>query len=152
MRKPVHVHVYYITDLLNVQISLTEPSTKAIILETSSTTDSESYELDINSDTKLISLKSGDAHGMFYAVQSLRSILDGNNNLDIPSIQVVDKPRFPYRGMHVDVSRNFHSIDDVKRLMEVMAMYKMNKLHLHLSDDEGWRLEIPDLPELTQVE
>ena len=51
----------------------------------------------------------------------------------------------------MDVARNFHSISDLKRLMDAMAMYKMNMLHLHLSDDEGWRLQIPALPELTSV-
>ena len=69
----------------------------------------------------------------------------------LPEIHIEDKPRFEHRGMHVDVARNFRSVDDIKRLLDVMAMYKLNKLHLHLSDDEGWRLEIPGLPELTEV-
>ena len=69
----------------------------------------------------------------------------------LPQVTITDEPRFEYRGMHVDVARNFHSISDLRRLMDAMAMYKMNMLHLHLSDDEGWRLQIPDLPELTSV-
>lgn len=88
---------------------------------------------------------------MFYAVQSLKSILDTYDSKNIPAITIQDGPRYPFRGMHLDVARNFHTVEDVKRLITAMAMYKLNRLHLHLSDDEGWRLEIPGLQELTQV-
>ena len=64
---------------------------------------------------------------------------------------VYDCPRFGYRGMHSDVSRNFVSKEDVLTMLEVMAMYKMNKFHFHLTDDEAWRVEIPNLPELASV-
>ena len=64
---------------------------------------------------------------------------------------MTDKPRFDFRGMHLDVSRNFFDKTVVESILDVMAMYKLNKLHLHLSDDEGWRLQIPGLPELTDV-
>ena len=69
----------------------------------------------------------------------------------MPVLRVKDAPRFPYRGLMLDVSRNFFPADVIKQIMDVMAMYKMNKLHLHLTDDEGWRLQIPGLPELTEV-
>ena len=63
----------------------------------------------------------------------------------------MDFPRYHYRGMHIDVARNFHHKDDILRHLEAMATYKLNKFHFHLTDDEGWRLEIPELPELTEV-
>ena len=69
----------------------------------------------------------------------------------VPDATIVDEPRYGYRGMHVDVARNFHDKDSILKLLEAMAMYKINKLHMHLTDDEGWRLEIPGLPELTEV-
>ncbi|GFR93969.1 beta-hexosaminidase [Elysia marginata] len=69
----------------------------------------------------------------------------------IPSCCVHDAPRYPYRGMHVDISRNFQEKQEILRLLDLMAAYKMNKFHFHLTDDEGWRLEIPGLEELTEI-
>ena len=59
--------------------------------------------------------------------------------------------RFGYRGMHVDVARNFYPKETILKLLDIMSMYKLNQFHFHLTDDEGWRLEIPGLPELTEV-
>ncbi|MFT7561060.1 MAG: hexosaminidase, partial [Flavobacteriales bacterium] len=70
---------------------------------------------------------------------------------NIPLVEIYDEPRYQFRGMHVDLARNFHSKDFVLDLIEQMATYKLNKLHLHMGDDEGWRLEIRGLPALTQV-
>ncbi len=90
--------------------------------------------------------------GVFYGIQSLLSLLaNSGTKKTIPNAKITDMPRFEYRGMMLDVARNFHSVEGVKKLMDVMAMYKLNKLHLHLTDDEGWRIEIPGLPELTEV-
>jgi len=66
-------------------------------------------------------------------------------------VRVVDAPRMAYRGLMLDVARNFFDKHFIVRLLEVMAMYKMNALHLHLTDNQGWRLEVPTLPELTDV-
>ncbi|MDZ7822026.1 MAG: family 20 glycosylhydrolase [Candidatus Marinimicrobia bacterium] len=71
--------------------------------------------------------------------------------VDLPRIVIEDGPRSPYRGMHLDVSRSFHDKKHVLRFLELLAGYKFNKLHFHITDDEGWRIEIPDLPELTEV-
>ena len=70
---------------------------------------------------------------------------------DVPALKVRDGPRYQFRGMHLDVARNFHPKETVLRLLDQMAAYKLNKLHLHLADDEGWRIEIPGLPELTEI-
>lgn len=69
----------------------------------------------------------------------------------VDNIELVDAPRFEYRGVMIDVARNFHTVEEIMKLIDTMALYKMNKLHLHLSDDEGWRLEIPALEELVEV-
>ena len=63
----------------------------------------------------------------------------------------MDAPRFGYRGLMLDVSRNFHPVEDVLRLLDLMSQYKLNVFHFHLTDDEGWRIQIPGLEELTEV-
>jgi len=69
----------------------------------------------------------------------------------VPQVSIKDSPRFSYRGLMLDVVRNFQPKREVMKLLDVMAMYKMNKFHFHLSDNEGWRLEIPGIEELTSV-
>ncbi|MCK7598202.1 carbohydate-binding domain-containing protein [Microbulbifer sp. CAU 1566] len=91
-----------------------------------------------------------EASGAFYGVQSLLALVDLRSN-SLPQALVEDAPRFPHRGFFLDVGRNFHSKDVVLKLLDQMAAYKLNRFHFHLSDDEGWRLEIPGLPELTDI-
>ncbi|MGV7963489.1 beta-N-acetylhexosaminidase [Photorhabdus tasmaniensis] len=92
-----------------------------------------------------------DQVGVFYGLQSLLSLIPVDGSGQIATLTVKDAPRFEYRGAILDVGRNFHSKQAVLRLLDQMASYKLNKFHFHLSDDEGWRLEIPGLPELTEV-
>lgn len=94
--------------------------------------------------------------GVFYGIQSLRALLppaayrqEGLVSLD--AVTVHDAPRFGYRGLHLDVARNFQTKATVKKLLDLMAAYKLNTFHFHLTDDEGWRLAIDELPELTTV-
>lgn len=92
-----------------------------------------------------------DQAGVFYGVQSLLSLVPGTGPQTIATLDASDAPRFDYRGIQLDVGRNFHKKDAVLRLLDQMAAYKLNKFHFHLSDDEGWRIEIPGLPELTDI-
>ncbi len=109
---------------------------------------SGAYSLTVNKGN--IDIIGVDNAGAFYGVQSIAGLITlGKNTIDNVSIE--DAPRYDYRGMHLDVSRNFHSKEFVYRLLDQMAAYKLNKFHFHLADDEGWRLEINGLPELTQV-
>jgi len=108
----------------------------------------DSYELRITPTG--IKLTATSEAMLFYGAQSLLALVEPGSG-SIPLVVVLDSPRFDYRGMHVDVARNFHSVESMKKLIDQMGAYKLNKLHLHLSDDEGWRLEIPGLPELTSV-
>jgi len=92
--------------------------------------------------------------GVFYGLQSLRSLLPAPTpraGVVLPAIQIVDAPRFGYRGFMLDVARNFHPKPVVLRTLDLLARYKLNVLHLHLTDDEGWRVEIAGFPELTAV-
>lgn len=111
----------------------------------------EAYNLSVNSD-KIALMGSGNA-GLFYAVQSLLNLVPAGatTQIDLPQLEVSDSPRFAWRGMHYDMGRNFHGKDVTLRLIEHMGRYKLNKLHLHLTEDEGWRIQIPGLPELTDV-
>jgi len=117
----------------------------------------EAYRLTIAPDTETILIEGTDAAGIFYGIQSLRALMPNefftqkNNALTFPSLTIEDAPRFEYRGLMLDVSRNFHEKKVVKKLLNLMATYKLNKFHFHLTDDEGWRLEIPGLPELTEI-
>ncbi|MDR6294036.1 MULTISPECIES: family 20 glycosylhydrolase [Inquilinus] len=91
--------------------------------------------------------------GVMRGVQSLLQLVPPGSRgpVELPHLAVTDRPRFPYRGLHLDVGRNFHDAATVIRLLDVMALYKLNTLHFHLTEDEGWRLEIPGLPELTEI-
>jgi len=92
--------------------------------------------------------------GVFYAVQTLLSLLsdDASRRRRLAvGMRVVDAPRFSYRGLMLDVARNFVAKDVVLRTLDVMSAYKLNRLHLHLTDDQGWRFHVADLPELTEV-
>ena len=107
-----------------------------------------SYQLSIDEQGVIIS--SADKVGAFYGLQTLASLLT-LDDLSIPFVEIDDQPRYDYRGQHLDVARNFHDKEMVFALIKQMAAYKLNKLHLHLAEDEGWRLALPSFPELTQV-
>ena len=93
------------------------------------------------------------ATGTFYAVQTLIQLLplEKKNSLAIQCLEIEDKPRFAYRGMHLDVGRHFLPLDFVKKYIDFIAMYKMNNFHWHLTEDQGWRIEIKKYPKLTQI-
>lgn len=92
-----------------------------------------------------------DPSGVFYGLQSILSLVPTDGSQKIATLDAKDAPRFEYRGLFLDVGRNFKTKEAVLRLLDQMAAYKLNKFHFHLSDDEGWRIEIPGLPELTDV-
>ncbi|WP_176737051.1 family 20 glycosylhydrolase [Oligoflexus tunisiensis] len=120
--------------------------------------EAEGYSLTIK--PRLITIKAKDPAGFHYAVQSLRQLLPAafyqenpppQKTAMLPAVQITDYPRFAWRGLHLDVARNFRPIADVKRLLDLMAMHKLNQFHWHLTDDEGWRLAIRAYPQLTDV-
>lgn len=116
-------------------------------------TSPEAYALTV--DATGIRIVGNSRAGVFYGLQSLRSLLplapQREAAVELPAVHVVDAPRFGYRGLHLDVARNFQPKADVLRVLDLMARYKINVLHFHLTEDEGWRIEIPGLPELTEV-
>lgn len=112
----------------------------------------EGYLLSVTPQRIIIS--ANNSKGILYGIQSLMQTLPAirtNAALKIPSMEITDYPRFSYRGMHLDVSRHFFSPDLVKEYIDLLSMYKFNRFHWHLSDDQGWRLEIKKYPKLTSV-
>lgn len=109
----------------------------------------QAYSLDIDTEREVVEITAMTPTGALYGVQTLIGLTSDSGT--ISKISIKDAPRFPFRGMHLDVGRNFRSKDEVMRLMDTMATYKLNKLNFHLTEDEGWRLEIRSLPELTEV-
>ena len=110
---------------------------------------SEGYELTV--DNNHITLN-GRYAGLFYGVQTLIQLMQWKGQgFVVPSVYVKDYPRFGYRGMHLDVARHFFDVDYVKRYIDVMAFYKLNHFHWHLTDDQGWRIEIKKYPKLTEI-
>ena len=111
----------------------------------------ESYTLEISE--KGVKILAADDAGEFYARQSLEQMIraakESNGQVSLQCQIIEDCPRFPYRGLHIDVSRHFFSIDFLKKQVDAMAMFKMNRLHLHLTDAAGWRMEIESWPRLT---
>ena len=116
--------------------------------------EAEEYRLTVDSDR--IEIVSGGPEGAFYAVQTLRQLLphaafSGADAVEIPCVAIEDGPCLAYRGLMLDVARHFFTVEEVKRTLDLMAMHKLNVFHWHLTDDQGWRIEIRKYPELTRV-
>ncbi|AOW22010.1 beta-N-acetylglucosaminidase [Urechidicola croceus] len=117
----------------------------------------EGYQLSIKHDAITISGKT--EKGIFYGIQSLRQLLPAKieetknslNKLIVPSVEISDSPRYTYRGMHLDVGRHFFSVKSIKKYIDLIAMHKMNNFHWHLTEDQGWRIEIKKYPKLTEI-
>ncbi len=110
------------------------------------------YNLSV--DQKGIYIGGDNETGVFYGIQSLIQLLpmpDGSNKLSVPYVEINDKPRFAYRGMMLDVGRHFMPVPFVKKFIDYLAMHKMNEFHWHLTEDQGWRIEIKKYPRLTEV-
>ena len=96
-----------------------------------------------------LAVKASSERGFFYAGQTLRQLAGSDGRY--PNVEIRDWPRFGYRGLHLDCSRHFFSVREVKRYLDIMALHKLNVLHWHLTDDQGWRIEIDSWPRLTEV-
>jgi hexosaminidase len=115
----------------------------------------EGYELLVNENG--ITVKANKEAGWVYALQTLCQLAPANitetkpATVNIPAVAIMDYPRFEWRGSHLDVSRHFFDVDYIKKHLDVMALYKLNKFHWHLTDDHGWRIQIDKYPKLTEI-
>lgn len=108
----------------------------------------EEYTLDVSRNSIKVSASS--KNGFLYAIQTLCQIIPSEGT-EIPCVRIQDRPRFAYRGAHLDCARHFFSVGQIKRYIDILAMYKINRFHWHLTDDHAWRLEIKSYPKLTEI-
>lgn len=133
-------------------------SENAIRLTLDDGEESASYQLTVAESG--VNITSTSVEGLFYGVQSVRQLLPehiesnepvDNINWSIPFVVIKDEPRFAWRGLHLDVSRHFFGVDFIKKFIDLMALYKFNIFHWHLTEDQGWRIEIKQYPKLTEI-
>lgn len=129
-----------------------------MIFETSGTVAPEGYEITVSKSG--VTVKASDYNGFFYAVQTLKQMLPasiyGTNRVpsdawSLPCCEIKDAPRFGYRGVLIDECRHFFGKEEIMRVLDIMSVYKLNRLHWHLTEDQGWRIEIKKYPKLTEI-
>ncbi len=151
----------YLQNMYGIKLNITNKSSSknAVVLnfERMDKPLKGAYTLKVNSNS--VSIAGDNEEGVFYGIQTLLQLLPSNNSksatgnqrLEIPQLKITDYPRFGYRGMHLDVGRHFFNVDFVKRYIDYLAYQKFNYFHWHLTEDQGWRIEIKKYPLLTSV-
>lgn len=148
----------YIADLTGLKLKVSDIKPKKgnyieLLLNNKNIKGKEAYTININN--KNIKISGFTSAGVFYGVQTLRKSLPIcnaiNNPIVLPAAEIKDAPRFKYRGMMLDCSRHFFSIDFIKKFIDLIALHNMNTFHWHLNDDQGWRIEIKKYPKLIEI-
>ena len=142
-----------------LQIAKKNTASNTIVLNTNRLDSKISGSYILESNSKATTISGFDDAGISYGIQTLIQLLQTSNplsnvkkfSLSIPQLSIIDYPRFQYRGMHLDVARHFYPISFIKKYIDYLAAYKFNTFHWHLTDDQGWRIEIKKYPKLTQV-
>ncbi len=153
--RPATIFCKYVAEEKGLQLNVAEgvaPSNGAIVLSIDKNLAPEGYTLDITNGGVVI--KGGSEQGVFYGLQSLRQVVfhsKGGKKVKVECMKVEDKPHFAYRGGMLDVCRHIFSVEEVKKYIDILAMHKMNRFHWHLTEDQGWRIEIKKYPNLTKV-
>ncbi|WP_369872393.1 family 20 glycosylhydrolase [Aquimarina sp. Aq78] len=142
----------------DLMITEEQPKKNYVVFTIDKTSKPEAYELKI--DNNRIEIKANSPSGFSYAIQTIRQLLPPeieskakleNKTWEIPNVEIKDTPRFKWRGLMLDISRHFFDKEYIKEVIDGLAMHKMNVLHLHLVDDQGWRIEIKKYPKLTEI-
>ncbi|MCG7513849.1 beta-N-acetylhexosaminidase [Vibrio sp. MMH1-50] len=134
------------------QFTLSSSNSGKIIFKSNPTLDEGAYKLKVSEES--IKIEAGSSSGFTHACATLLQLLkrdEATKTMEAVCCSIIDSPRFRYRGMMLDCARHFHSVEQVKRLINLLAHYKFNTFHWHLTDDEGWRVEIKSLPQLTEI-
>ena len=142
----------YLEEHYQIEFDTQKGAKKIIFTINNAIANEEGYELKIEEEN--IFIESKNTKGAFYAVQSLLQLLplpSSSDLIKIACIKIKDEPQFKYRGMHLDVGRHFFSIDFIKKYIDLMARLKMNTFHWHLTEDQGWRIEIKKYPKLQEI-
>ena len=154
LRRPAEMFAEDMSMELGGRITVSDKkSRKSISLNLDQAMESEEYRLEVGRNG--ISVCGGSEKGVFYALQSLKQLIicasPTNGRAVLQAATIIDKPRFAYRGAMLDVCRHKFTTDEVKRYIDILALHKINTFHWHLTDDQGWRIEIKRYPELTQT-
>ena len=155
MKRNANMLASYIEQATGIRPAVGKSKNGATIVLTIDKTiaNAEGYKLD--ADAKQIRIAGASAAGVFYGIQTLRKSLPLVNGkaskVSIPAVHIADAPRFAYRGTHLDVSRHFVTADSVRQFIDMLALHNINRFHWHLTDDQGWRIEIKKYPLLTQI-
>ena len=137
---------------IELQVQAGEGGKGGIVLQLGLANDNpEAYQLKVDASQVVISSPS--EAGVFYGIQTLRKAVDvaEGSNVELPAVEINDQPRFGYRGMMLDVGRHIFSMDEIKTYIDMMALHNINRFHWHLSEDQGWRIEIKKYPKLTEI-
>lgn len=135
-------------------IKKTKPNFISLLLNKDLKTDNKrefnsNYIINISNEMMMVIGKNPE--GLFQGIQTLLQLIKTSEDGKIPALEIQDSPKFQWRGMHLDVSRHFFTVEEVKQYIDYLAMYKLNTFHWHLTDDQGWRIEIKKYPKLTQI-
>ena len=127
------------------------PHAVVFVIDPAAAADPEGYRLQVTTDH--VTVAAPDSRGLFYGAVTLGQLVEAGSSraARIPALRIDDAPRFPWRGLMLDSARHMQSIDQIKQLLDAMALHKLNTFHWHLTDDQGWRIEIRKYPKLTQV-
>lgn len=133
------------------QLSAVQGTSGSVVLCIDASLAEEAYTITVDASGAVVT--AGTEHGLFNALQTLRQLFYDAKYGDgqVQAISITDEPRFAYRGFMLDIARHYFDKDEVKKILDVMAIYKINKFHWHLTDDQGWRIEIPEYPLLTEI-
>ncbi len=148
--RPAEIFAGYVATEVGMTLAVEKSAKKGILLALDSSLAKEEYTLDVTS--KGVSIKGGTPQGVFYGLQSLRQMLVSGERtkkgVELQGVAIKDKPLLGYRGAMLDVCRHFFTVKEVKQFIDLIAMHKMNTFHWHLTEDQGWRIEIKKYPNL----
>lgn len=138
----------YLRDLTALDVTSGTGGAITVALTSDAPEGAEAYRLEVSPERVDVSAR--DVRGLFYGIQTLRQLVAASPQA-VPAVRIEDAPRFGYRGLHLDVARHFFPIDFIKKYIDLLATFKLNTFHWHLTEDQGWRLEIKKYPKLTEV-
>ncbi len=151
MQKNAEFLASYVKDLTGMTLNVVPGAEgKGIVLQLAELANAEGYNLKVSADQVLIS---GSEAGVFYGIQTLRKSIPAamGAEISLPAVEINDEPRFSYRGAMFDICRHFFNKDEVKRFIDMLALHNINRLHWHISEDQGWRIEIKSRPKLIEI-
>lgn len=149
LQSTIDVFTPILSELSGKEIKVTDKGSGDIVFALNDTIAPEGYRLDVTPDG--VSIQAATAPGFFYAMQTLRQLMETAPEAGIEAVTITDAPRFGWRGFMLDEGRHIFGKDEVKRVIDMMALHKLNRFHWHLTEDQGWRIEIKKYPKLTEI-